>query len=98
MNTMRRVVHVLPTQLRNPPLISLPPKAKISQMPIPLIILIMEPHLSLGWILHVGGGFLFVWLRSSRKGITKDIGKGVKCVPKMVQVFESTLVSKEGLS
>jgi hypothetical protein len=28
MNTMRKAVHVLPSQLRNPPLISLPPKEK----------------------------------------------------------------------
>jgi hypothetical protein len=30
MNTMRGAVHVLPARLRNPPLISLPPKAKRS--------------------------------------------------------------------
>jgi uncharacterized protein YqcC (DUF446 family) len=59
MNTMRRVVHVLPAQLRNPSLISLPPKAKIIQVSIPLTILTMEPHLSLRWILFVGGGFIF---------------------------------------
>jgi hypothetical protein len=54
-------------------------------MPIPLTILTMEPHLSLGWILLVGGDFLFGWLKSSKKGITRDVGKGVKCVPTMVR-------------
>jgi hypothetical protein len=34
-------------------------KQKISQMHIPPAILTMEPHLSLRWILFVGGGFLF---------------------------------------
>jgi hypothetical protein len=56
---MRKVVHDLSVWLKNPLLISLPPKAKSSQMPITLIIVTMEPHLSLGWILFVGGGFLF---------------------------------------
>jgi hypothetical protein len=59
MNTMRRAIHVFHVRLRNPPLISLPPKAKISQILIHLTTLIMEPHLSLGLILLVGGGFSF---------------------------------------
>jgi hypothetical protein len=84
MNTMRGAVHVVPDRLRNSPLISLLPKAKIGQMPIPLTILTIEPHLSLRWNLFVGGGFLFGWLRGSRKGITRDVGKGIKCVPKMI--------------
>jgi hypothetical protein len=96
MNTMRGAVHVLPAQLRNPPLISLPPKAKRSQMPIPLTILTMVPHLSLGWILFVGGGFLFGWLRGSRKGITRDVGKGVKCVPEMVRFWKPHLFLRRG--
>jgi hypothetical protein len=33
----------------------------------------------------VGGGFLFGWLRGSRKGIARDVRKGVKCVPEMVR-------------
>jgi hypothetical protein len=74
MNTMRGTVHVLPAQLRNLPLIFLPPKAKRSQMPIPLTILTMVPHLSLRWNLFVGAGFIFGWLRGSRKGITRDVG------------------------
>jgi hypothetical protein len=89
MNTMRGAVHVLPARLRNPPLISLPPKAKGSKMPIPLTILKMVPHLSLGWILFVGGGFRFGWLRGSRKGIARDVRICVKCVPEMVIGFGS---------
>jgi hypothetical protein len=77
-------------------LISLPPKAKINQMHIPLIIFTMEPHISIGWILLVGGSFLFGCLRSSRKGITRDVGKGVKCVPKMVRFFNSHLFLRKG--
>ena len=96
MNTMRRAVHVLHVRLRNPPLISLPPKAKISQMSIPLTILIIEPHLSLGWILLVGGGFPFRWLRGSRKGTTRNVVKGVKCVPEMVRFWSSHLFLRRG--
>jgi hypothetical protein len=47
MNTMRRVVHVLTARIKKPPVISLPPKAKIGQMPIPLTILTMEHHVGL---------------------------------------------------
>jgi hypothetical protein len=75
MNTMRRVVHVLPTRLRNPPLIFVPPKTKISHMPIPLTILIMELHFSLRWNSFVGG--IYFWTaEGSRKGITRDVEKG----------------------
>jgi hypothetical protein len=59
MNTMRKTVHVLCARLRNVSLIFLPPKAKIIQMPIPLRILTLKPHLSLRWNLYVGGGFIF---------------------------------------
>jgi hypothetical protein len=38
-------------------------------MSIPLTILTMEPHLSLGWNMFMGVD-LFGWLRDSRKGIT----------------------------
>jgi hypothetical protein len=51
----------------------------------------MVPHLSLGWILFVGRGFLFGWLRDSRKGIARDVGKGVKCVPKMIRLWKPHL-------
>jgi hypothetical protein len=98
MNTMRGAIHVLPGRLRNLPLISLPPKEKINQMPIPLIILTMEPHLSLSWNFLVWGWFLFGWLRGSRKGITRDVEKGVKCVPEMIWFWEPTLVPEEWLS
>jgi hypothetical protein len=60
MNTMRRVVYVLPARLRNLLLISLSPKEKISQLPIPLTILTVEPHLSLRWNLLMGGGFFWM--------------------------------------
>jgi hypothetical protein len=75
MNTMRRVVHVLPARLRNLPLISLPPKTKISQMPIPLIILTMEPHLSLRWILFVGGAFFLDGLGALGRGSLEISGR-----------------------
>jgi hypothetical protein len=40
----------------------------------------------LSWVDFVcGRGFLFGWLRSSMKGITRDVEKGVKCLPKMVR-------------
>jgi hypothetical protein len=65
-------------------------------MPIPLTILTMVPHLSLGWILFAGGGFLFGWLRSSRKGITRDVRKGVKCVPEMVRFWKPHLFLRRG--
>jgi hypothetical protein len=51
---MRKVVHVPSAHLRTLPLISLPLIAKHSQMATPLRILIMVPHLSLGWNLFVG--------------------------------------------
>jgi hypothetical protein len=59
MNTMRKAIHVLFAWLRNPPLISLSPNAKNNQMLVPPTIVTMEHHLSFGWILFVGGGFLF---------------------------------------
>jgi hypothetical protein len=86
MNTMRGVIHVPSARLKNPLLICLPPKAKSSQMPIPLTIVTMESHLSLGWNLFVGVG-LFGWLWRSRKWITRDVGKGVKCVPEVVRFW-----------
>jgi hypothetical protein len=35
----------------------------------------------------VGGGFLFGWLRVSRKGTARDVGKGVKCVHEVVRFW-----------
>jgi hypothetical protein len=90
MNNMRKAVHVLSAWLRNPSLISLPPKAKCSKMPIPLTIVTMEPHLSLGWGLFVSFG-IFGWLRGSRKGITRDVRKGIKCVIEVVRFWNTRL-------
>jgi hypothetical protein len=44
----------------------------------------------------VGGGFLFGWLRSSRKGITRDVGKGIKCLPKVVRFWNPHLFVRRG--
>jgi hypothetical protein len=95
MNNMRKAVHVLFAWLRNPPLISLPPKAKCSKMPIPLTIVTMEPHLSLGWGLFVSFG-IFGWLRGSRKGITRDVRKGIKCVIEVVRFRNTQLFFRRG--
>jgi hypothetical protein len=51
---MRRVVDVPSAHLKTLSLISLPSKAKHGQMTIPLKILAMVPHLSLGWNLFMG--------------------------------------------
>jgi hypothetical protein len=56
----------------------------------------MVPHLSLVWILFVGWGFHFGWLRGSMKGIARDVGKGVKCVPKMVRFWKPHLFLRRG--
>jgi hypothetical protein len=95
MYTMRRVAHVLPTHLKTPPLISLPTKAKLSQLTIPLTILTMVLHLSLGWNMFVGVG-LFGWLSCSRNGITTDIRQSVKWVPEMVGFVTPHLFLKWG--
>jgi hypothetical protein len=55
-------------------------------MIIPLTIITMKSHLSLRWSLFVGFGLL-VWLRGSRKGITRDVRKGVKCDPEVVRFW-----------
>ena len=39
----------------------------------------------------MGGGFLFGWVRGSRKGIDRDVRKGVKCVPEMVRFWNPHL-------
>jgi hypothetical protein len=91
MDTMSGAFHVFLARLGSLCLISLPPKAKIGQMLIPLTILTMKLHLFLRWNLLVGGGFLFGWLRGSRKAITRDVRKGTKCVPKMVRFWNPHL-------
>jgi hypothetical protein len=65
-------------------------------MPIPFPILTLKPHLSLRWNLFVGGGFVFGWLRSSRKGIPRDVGKGVKYVPEVVRFWNPQLFLRRG--
>jgi hypothetical protein len=60
MNTIVKAVLVLFAWPRKPLLIYLPPKEKGSQMPIPLTIVTIEPHLSLGWILFLGDRFFWV--------------------------------------
>ena len=42
------------------------------------------------------GVSLFGWLRSSRKGITRDVKKGVKCVPEMVRFWTPHLFLRWG--
>jgi hypothetical protein len=72
-------------------------KKKNSQMPIPLTIVTMESHLSLGWYLFVSFGlFRWMWLRASRKGIARDVGKGNKCVPKAVRFWNPHLFLRRG--
>jgi hypothetical protein len=75
MYAMGRVVHVLVVQLVLSPLISLPPKAKLSKVTIPMAIVIVIPHLSLGWLLaHSLVGMVHSWwLFSFRKGILRDV-------------------------
>jgi hypothetical protein len=51
MYTMGRAVHVLVVQLILSPLISLLPKAKLNKVTIPMGIVTVIPHLSLGWLL-----------------------------------------------
>ena len=51
MYAMGRAVHVPVFQLIVSPLISLPPKAKLSKVTIPMVVVTVIPHLSLGWLL-----------------------------------------------
>jgi hypothetical protein len=75
MYTMGRVVHVWVVQLILPPLISLPPDAKLNKVTIPMAIVIVIPHLSLGWLLaHSPLGIVHSWyLFGFRKGILRDV-------------------------
>jgi hypothetical protein len=95
MNTMRRVVHVPYVQLRDPSLIYIPPKSKGRQMTLPLTVITMKSHLSLRWSLFVGFR-IFGWLKGSRKRITIDVGKSVKCVPKVVMFWAPHLFLRRG--
>ena len=49
MYAKRWAVHVSVVQLVLTPLISLPPKAKLSKVTIPMVVVTVIPHLSLGW-------------------------------------------------
>jgi hypothetical protein len=71
MYAMGRAVHVLIVQLVLSPLISLPPKAKLNKVTIPMIVVTVIPHLSLGWLLaHSLVGIVHSWwLFGFRKGI-----------------------------
>jgi hypothetical protein len=64
-------------------------------MPIPLIILTLESHLSLRWNLFVGVGFLFGWLGFWR-GDIRDIRNGIKCVPEVVRFWNPHLSLRRG--
>jgi hypothetical protein len=50
MYAKRRALHVPVGQLKLSPFIPLPPKAKLNKVTIPMAILTMIPHLSLGWL------------------------------------------------
>jgi hypothetical protein len=91
MNTMRREVHVLSARHRNPSLISLPPKAKSRHMALPLTISQWNLTSLLGGICLSLGLLVWLWLRISRKGITRDVGKGIKCVLEMIRLWNPHL-------
>jgi hypothetical protein len=75
MYAMGRAVHVPVVQLVLSPLISLPPKAKLSKMTVPMAVVTVIPHLSLGWLLvHSLMGMVHSWwLFGFRKGILRDV-------------------------
>ena len=64
MYAMWRTVHVLVVQLVLVPLISLPPKAKLSKVTIPMAVVTVKPHRPLSWVvvgsLSCGYGSLLV--------------------------------------
>ena len=71
----RWVVHVPVVYLVLTPLISLPPKTELNNMTIPMAVVTVIPHLSLGWLLaHSLMGMVHSWwLLDSRKGILRDV-------------------------
>jgi hypothetical protein len=75
MYAMGWVVHVPVVQLILSPLISLPPKAKLSKVTIPMAIITVIPHLSLRWLSahSLVGMVLSWWLFSFRKGILRVV-------------------------
>ena len=75
MYAMGLAVHVLVVQLVLMHLISLPLKAELSKMTIPMAVVTVIPHLSLGWLLaHSLVGMVHSWwLFGFRKGILRDV-------------------------
>jgi hypothetical protein len=75
MYTMGWVVHVPIVQLVLSPLISLPPKAKLSKVTIPIAVVQVIPHLFLGWLLAHSLVVMVHswWLFGFRKGIFRDV-------------------------
>jgi hypothetical protein len=75
MYAMRRAVHVPVVQLVLSPLISVLPKAKLNKVTIPMVVVTVIPHLSLGWLLaHSLVGMVHSWwLFGFRKGILRDV-------------------------
>jgi hypothetical protein len=75
MYAMGRAVHVSAVQLVLSLLISLPSKAKLSKVTIPMAVVTVIPHLSVGWLLaHSLVGMVHSWwLFGFRKGILRDV-------------------------
>jgi hypothetical protein len=75
MYAIGRAVHVLVVQLVLSLLISLPSKAKLSKVTIPMAVLTVIPYLSLGWLLaHSLVGMVHPWWPFGiRKGILGDV-------------------------
>jgi hypothetical protein len=75
MYAMGWAVHVPIVQLVLSPLISLPPKAKLIKVTIPMAVVTVIPHLFLGWLLaHSLMGMVHSWwLFGFRKGIFRDV-------------------------
>jgi hypothetical protein len=71
---MGRTLHILVVQLVLSPLISLSPKAKLSKVTIPMAVVTMIPHLSLGWLLahSLMGSW---WLLALEKGSLEMFGR-----------------------
>ena len=63
-----------------------------------MTVLALEPHHSLGLLVPMVARVVHSgWLLASRKGITRDVRKGVKCVPKMVRFRYPHLLARWSL-
>ncbi|MVG17102.1 hypothetical protein EF849_21980 [Aeromonas jandaei] len=61
-------------------------------------VLALKPHHSLGLLVPSVARFIYSgWLLALWKGITRDIRKGVKCVPKMVRFWNPHLLARWSL-